>query len=164
MFPYAAGGGQTTSAAEHFWEQEVALPVPAGSGAARTGGGCSPAWRTEGAGLQTDSKAEQERERLYLNRLTAASLLHIDYKANLVHAGKKDLSGPSSSVCPSPSATHGGAADGLKANVAETLRVIPCSSAQRSTRTRNVSMAALCPPVHPLPHAAPSSGTGKKVL
>lgn len=105
--------GQTTPAAEHFWEQEVAVPAPAGSGAARTGSGHSPARTTEGAGLQTASKAEQERESLYLNRLTAASLLHVDYKVNLLHVVKKEeLSGPSSNVCPSPSATHGGAARG----------------------------------------------------
>lgn len=63
------------------------MPAPAGSGAARTGSGRRPARRTEGAGLQSASKAEQERERPYVNRLTAACLLHVDYKVNLLHVG-----------------------------------------------------------------------------
>lgn len=48
-----------------------------------------PAQRTEGPRLLPASKAEQERERQYLNRLTASSLLHVGYEANWLHVGKK---------------------------------------------------------------------------
>lgn len=59
---------------------------------------------------------------------------HVDCEANLLHVGKKeDLSGPSSNICSSPSTSSGGAAEGLEADVAETLRDIPCPWAQRST-------------------------------
>lgn len=103
-----------------------------------------PSTADQGAGLQTASKAEQERGRPNLNRLAEGSLLHINYTANLLHVGKEDLSGPSSNLCPSPSATHGRAAEGIKADVTSTLRVIPGPEKHQDTQCFDGSSVPSC--------------------